>query len=454
MRVAPRNALPTFALALLFIAGAHAQAADPEQARSTAASLYSSGNPDAAMALLREFVQQHPAEVGSRIDLARYYLYRKQYDNAAAEYTEVLRRQPGSLPAKLGLAKVASWQGDFDKSLDIYDEILRRSPSFYDARVGKGFTLAWMGRNDEAYALLSASAKSHPNDAETVAEAERLFQLLHKRDPRDTETTIAAHRVIMPASKKTVPGANGSAKPKSESAMDYPRTFAEPVTPSAALPEQPRPIWPWLLGALVLMYAGFFFVLRQFRQTAADVTSNGIDYAVPESAHTVDLEQGAIEPVATLAQPDGPRVLIAEEAPEIADFLRMVFAQLGASSIDHLTPERAIECLGVGDFDLCVLPANCAAQLGVALDEGTITHHALRAVVFSCPDKEEGERIATIFGCRYLTKPLRVASVAALLQPKIQIEEPKAKPRRSYSVDREIHVGLSSMETGSPAGHD
>jgi tetratricopeptide (TPR) repeat protein len=436
----------------MLIAGAHAQAADPEQARSMAASLYSAGNPDAAIALLRDFVQQHPSEISSRIDLARYYLYRKQYDNAAAECNEVLRRQPGSLPAKLGLAKVASWQGDFDKALEIYDEILRRSPSFYDARVGKGFTLTWMGRNEEAYALLNAAAKSHPNDAETVAESERLSRLLRKQEQRVAETPVS-HRVIAPTIKKPSPLASAPSKPKPESAMDYPRTFAEPVAPAVALPQEERPIWPWLFSALVLMYSGFFIAYRQLKKTATA--------SVPKPA-VQDEPKGALrqkQEVATGTLPSdpeqsGPRVLIAEEAPEIADFLRMVFAQFGASSIDHLEPERAIECLGSGNFDLCVLPTSCAAQLGVAQDEGTVPQDALRAVVFSSVDKEEGERIAGTFGCRYLTKPLRVAAVAALLQPEISVEDPLLKPRRSYSVDREIYMPPTSVESGSPAGHD
>jgi tetratricopeptide (TPR) repeat protein len=327
---------------------------------------------------LQEYVQAHPSDTATRLQLARALALSKKYEQANTQYAAVLAQEPGNLAAKVGLAKVASWQGDLDRSLTLYDEALRRSPHLYDAVVGKGFTLAWMGKSEEALDILRRAAKMHPDDDEVASEVKRLSALVPKNDQSESPKRTSTVR------KKSVKAEGAAAA----SALQ-PQAFPEPIAPAKALaPERTvNPLW-WVLPFFGVLVAAMVAHLRRSR---------------PPQEQTSEK---------TAAGPAPKRVLVVEANDEAASFVKMLFAQLGAEVERLPDVNKLFITHRRKPADLVLVDGDCGRGL---LDEVIETGLARGAsVVFACSTIAESQVIHEA-GFRSIRKPFRVVDLASLL---------------------------------------
>jgi len=407
--------------AALFVAvcalGAAGQApvSSPEEARAVATQLVQAGNTPAAILLLQDEVTKHPSETATRLLLARQLALSKRYAEANENYAAVLSREPQNLAAKVGIAKVASWQGDLDRGLALYDEVLARSPHLYDARVGKGFTLAWMGRHDEALAILRAAAKVHPEDQEVAAEVARLAKLVRSADP---VPAAAAPPVRRSSPSRSAPAtASASAPTPTSTTANYPRTFAEPITPAVALAPEPRPWIPLsAFGGVVLALAGVTFAVRKRIHVSAAPTWP----EVPEHSTQPVSQAESVAPaqVAPAPTPRSPRALLLETNDDTAEFVSMVLTQHGA---------QVERCFSLHDvlthsapFELIIIGEACTAARAEELIR--IAERAGTALVFACNSSEEAQTIHALGG-QSIRRPFRIMDLIALLAP-VNLTEP------------------------------
>ena len=405
-----------------------AQVSPPGEARAVAAQLADSGNQSAAIAVLQDDLAKH-RDTATRLQLARQLALTKRFTEAVEQYAAVLAREPQNLTAKVGLAKVASWQGDLDRSLALYDDVLARSPHLYDARVGRAFTLAWMGRNDEALTMLRSAAKVHPEDQEVAVEVERLAKLVRSTEPRPALNQIV--RKVSP-SRETAssPVVAQTARP-----AEYPRTFAEPVSPAVALAPEPR---PWIpisaFAAVIFALAGVTFVVRR-RVPLAPVSmpSSPLEVVVnPPVAQERNVEAPA--------PPPATRVLLVAANDDAAEFVRMVLTQHNAtvgrvaSVHEVLAHTQPVDLVIVGE---ACAPARAEELIRIAGRAGS-------ALVFACNTSEEAQAIHALGG-ETIRRPFRIMDLISLLAPSRTEEAPmdahtwRSAQADAPSCDRPFH---------------
>jgi tetratricopeptide (TPR) repeat protein len=392
----------------------------PEEARAVAAQLAEAGNQPAAIAILQDELAKHPADTATRLQLARQLALSKRYTEATEQYSAVLAREPQNLTAKLGLAKVASWQGDLERGLALYEDVLARSPHLYDARVGKGFTLAWMGRNDEALTILRSATKVHPEDLEVAHEVARLELLVRSSVPAPTAGVITA-RKTQPRRGSAMPSAAPAAVPATPSA-DYPRTFAEPISPAQALAPEPR---PWIPIAafisVVLALAGVTFVVRKRVHPVAVALT--VSPVVAAEQPLADRSAATSAPLAP-AQSAAKRVLLLEPNDDAAEFVRMFLEHQQAQ-------QQAVVVSRCATADDVVAEIRHAALvlIGEACAPARIVELVRAAEVagctlaFACGSREEAQEVHAAGG-QSIRRPFRIMDLHALLVTQATPETP------------------------------
>lgn len=397
-----RAALVVAACAL---SAAAAQLPTSDEARAVAARLADSGNQSAAIAILQDDLAKHP-ETTTRLQLARQLALTKRYAEAIEQYAAVLAREPQNLTAKVGLAKVASWQGDLDRSLALYDDVLARSPHLYDARVGKGFTLAWMGRNEEALMLLRSAGKAHPEDQEVATEIERLAKLVHNAEPRPASIQVV-RKVPPPREAATLPAVAQAAVP-----AEYPRTFAEPVSPAVALAPEPH---PWIpisaFAAVVFGLAGLTIIVRRRIPTPPGPVEVLVSTPVAPRQPEVQEAEPKLAPTT--------RVLLVAANDDAAEFVRMVLTQHGAT-VARVTSVHEV-LAHTQPVDLVIVGEACAPARAEELIR--IAERAGSTLVFACNTAEESQAIH-VLGGESIRRPFRIMDLISLLTPSSAAETP------------------------------
>ena len=380
----------------------------PGEARAVAAQLADSGNQSAAIVLLQDDLAKHP-DTATRLQLARQLALTRRYSEAVEQYSAVLAREPNNLAAKVGMAKVASWQGDLDRSLALYDDVLARSPHLYDARVGKGFTLAWMGRNEEALALLRSAGKVHPEDQEVAAEIERLAKLVRSTEPRQASIQVV-RKAPPPREAASQPAVARAARP-----TEYPRTFAEPVSPAVALAPEPHPWIPIGAFAVVIFaLAGMTIMVR--RRIPATVIS--APSAPAEASPPVALDKPEVQEPEAKPAP-ATRVLLVAANDDAAEFVRMVLTQHGAT-VERISSVHEV-LAHTQPVDLVIVGESCAAARAEELIR--IAERAGSALVFACNTTEEAQTIHALGG-ETIRRPFRIMDLISLLTPSRTAEAP------------------------------
>lgn len=388
----------------------------PEEARAVAAQLAEAGNQPAAIAILQDELAKHPADTATRLQLARQLALSKRYTEATEHYSAVLAREPQNLTAKLGLAKVASWQGDLDRGLALYEDVLARSPHLYDARVGKGFTLAWMGRNDEALTILRSAAKVHPEDLEVAREVARLALLVRTSEPAPTPGVTTA-RKTQPRREPAMPSTESSAAPSATPSADYPRTFAEPISPAQALAPEPR---PWIPIAafisVMLALAGMTFVVRKrVHPVAAPLTVSPVVAAEQPVAGGSAATSAPLAPV----QPAPKRVLLLEPNDDAAEFVRMFLEQQQAVVSRCATADDVVA--EIRHAALVLIGEACAPARIVELVRAAEV--AGCTLAFACGSREEAQEVHAAGG-QSIRRPFRIMDLHALLVTQATPETP------------------------------
>ena len=389
--------------------GALAQVSAPGEARAVAAQLSDSGNQSAAIAVLQEDLAKHP-DTATRLQLARQLALTKRYSEAVEQYSAVLAREPQNLTAKVGLAKVASWQGDLDRSLALYDDVLARSPHLYDARVGKGFTLAWMGRNEEALTILRSAANVHPEDQEVASEVERLAKLVRSTEPR--QASIQVVRKASPREATTRPAVAQVA-----TRSEYPRTFAEPVSPAVALAPEPHPWIP--IGAFAVVVFGLagltIIVRKRIPATVISASPAAVELLVstPATPDKAQVQKPETQPAPTI------RVLLVSANDDAAEFVRMVLTQHGAT-VERVSSVHEV-LAHTQPVDLVIVGECCAAARAEELIR--IAERAGSALVFACNTTEEAQAIHALGG-ESMRRPFRIMDLISLLARSSAAEAP------------------------------
>lgn len=108
------------------------------------------GDTDAGIKELEKSVSQRPDFLPAHAALARAYIAREDYDNAAAEMKRVIALQPKDEAAYYQLGLIYLKQKQPAKAEDAFRQLLRINPNSADGHAGLAGTLADQHRNSEA----------------------------------------------------------------------------------------------------------------------------------------------------------------------------------------------------------------------------------------------------------------------------------------------------------------
>ena len=145
-----------------------------------AEALLTSGDPSAAVGLLRRAVNQSPLSLRVRIALARAYLAARRGTDAADEARRALRVAPTGDRASLMelsqiMAQAYAQNGDTTAARVAYEEIIRAQPTAQWARVALADLLLQQNRTGEAEAILRGVQKVEPTNREAAIGMARLL---------------------------------------------------------------------------------------------------------------------------------------------------------------------------------------------------------------------------------------------------------------------------------------
>jgi len=106
------------------------------------------------------------AESGRELDRGVAQVRSGEYNAAVATLKEILEEDTGNREARLWLARALGFSGDFAGGEKEYREVLSAFPGDVEARLGLADVLAWQKRYREAGLILSDLAKERPGDTE------------------------------------------------------------------------------------------------------------------------------------------------------------------------------------------------------------------------------------------------------------------------------------------------
>jgi hypothetical protein len=198
-------------------------------------------------------------------------------------------------------------------------------------------------------------------------------------------------------------------------AADYPRTFAEPISPAEALKPEPRPWIP--IGAfagVVIALAGVTLAVR--KRIPGAIVSAAAPPSITPSAPVVQRAPVVAEPEPEIAPEPVParatRVLLVEANDDAAEFVRMVLTQHGAH-VERLSALHEV-LTHAHPVDLVILGEACAPAR--AEEFIRIAERAGSALVFACNTPEEAQAIHALGG-QSIRRPFRIMDLFALLVP-------------------------------------
>jgi tetratricopeptide (TPR) repeat protein len=117
-----------------------------------------------AVALLRDFLQDHAESLPARLTLARLLRETGNSALAIAAFQEVLQQEPGFEPAVLELGSLYEERQELDTALQLYQETIAEHPFNLAIRHHLGFLLIQQNRLSEAMEQLQAIVLINPDD--------------------------------------------------------------------------------------------------------------------------------------------------------------------------------------------------------------------------------------------------------------------------------------------------
>jgi tetratricopeptide (TPR) repeat protein len=110
------------------------------------------GDSDNAIRELQKSVRQRPDFIAAHAALARAYIVKRDYDNAAAEMKRVITLDPRNESAYYQLGLIYLSQKQPAKAEDAFTQLLKINPNSTDGRAGRAGALSDQHRNAEALA--------------------------------------------------------------------------------------------------------------------------------------------------------------------------------------------------------------------------------------------------------------------------------------------------------------
>jgi YaiO family outer membrane protein len=153
----------------------------PVETWKSAGEAYSeAGDAAHAESAFNTYLERRPGDLGARTELAEVYAKEKDSQRALEQYRMVLVSSPNYPRALVGMARILSQQSEYPKSLEIYDRVLQANPSNGEAVSGKAFVLLWMGRPAEAEPLFQEMHRRYPSDKDVARGLEEAQAALKK----------------------------------------------------------------------------------------------------------------------------------------------------------------------------------------------------------------------------------------------------------------------------------
>lgn len=129
---------------------------------------YQLGFWDNADKLMTTVVRRGTANTDVTNTIARYYLWKQDYQKATAYFKKVLRQSPHNNDAQLGLAYIQVWQEDNKAAIKILDQILKESPEYTDGLILRAWIYAWEKDYANAKVLFTKAESLLYNHPETL----------------------------------------------------------------------------------------------------------------------------------------------------------------------------------------------------------------------------------------------------------------------------------------------
>jgi tetratricopeptide (TPR) repeat protein len=129
----------------------------------TGVGLLSQGKTDQGIAELRKTVAQRPDFAAAHEALARAYIAKHDYANAAAEMARVVALRPKDEHAYSDLGLIYLEQKDWAKAQDTYARLLKLNPNSADGHVGLASALSGLHQDAESLAEFQRAAAIDPN---------------------------------------------------------------------------------------------------------------------------------------------------------------------------------------------------------------------------------------------------------------------------------------------------
>jgi O-antigen biosynthesis protein len=135
------------------------------------------GQPDAALAALRQARREYPHEAAPLEELGRLLFLRGEFWEVEQSLRELLRLQPDNASARHNLGTLLNFSGRPEEAAEMFRASLRERPSFALTHLSLGYALANIGRRVEAGAAFEQCVRLAP-DPRMAAEAQRQLDSL------------------------------------------------------------------------------------------------------------------------------------------------------------------------------------------------------------------------------------------------------------------------------------
>ena len=168
---------------------------NPGMAMTQALAEWQSGEREASVKTLEEWIARNPKDTGMRLELNRYYLGLGRRDAAKANLSKILEIQPDNYVALNNSAWLLYQDGDLETAQKRAEKAHELAPKMPQVKDTLGVILTARKETRQATALLREAAQEAPNDPLI---AYHLAQVLSQSDERDEardllRKTLASH---------------------------------------------------------------------------------------------------------------------------------------------------------------------------------------------------------------------------------------------------------------------
>ncbi len=177
----------------------------PVSLLETARAFEANGEIDRSVDAYRIYLQQHPADLKIRMELARMLGWNRRFDAATSELSTLLAKAPGYTDALLLKGDHELWQGHFIDAIESYRAVYSKSPNSVDAtrRIAEAETardyfetalLRYLPQ-DRTSATRSALARLYL-DLNRIQAADSLNQISLATDQMDSSALHVAEEIL------------------------------------------------------------------------------------------------------------------------------------------------------------------------------------------------------------------------------------------------------------------